>query len=54
MIDIPGKDALAAILGAVGAPPYVVLDIGGSADLNGDGLVRVSLDADGALVFEDV
>jgi len=54
MTDIPDQGALIEILKADGAPPHIILDIGGSADLNGDGLVKASLDADGALVFEDV
>lgn len=51
--QIPGADQLRELLAAENAPPRLILDIGGSADLNGDGLVAVSLDADGALVFED-
>lgn len=54
MTDIPDRDEIVTILSAPGAPPHIVLDIGGSADLNGDGLVRASLDADGGLVLEDV
>lgn len=53
MTDIPDQEALAAILAAPGAPPYILLDIGGSADLDGDGFVRASLDDVGALVIED-
>ncbi len=53
MADIPGQDAIIAILSADGAPPHIILDIGGSADLNGDGLVKASLDDAGALVLED-
>lgn len=48
-----GQDDLIAILSAEGAPPTITLDIGGSEDLDGDGIVTVSLDADGALIFED-
>lgn len=51
---IPGQDEIIAILSADGAPPHILLDIGGSADLNGDGVVRASLGADGGLVLEDV
>lgn len=50
---IPDHAALAAILSAPDGPPHMILDIGGSADLDGDGLVQVSLDGDGGLVFED-
>lgn len=50
---IPDHAALVAILSADGGPPHMILDIGGSADLDGDGLVTVSLDDDGGLVFED-
>lgn len=53
MAEIPDQDALIAILSADGAPPHIILDIGGSEDLNGDGLVKASLDAAGALVLED-
>lgn len=53
MADIPDHEAIIAILRADGAPPHIILDIGGSADLNGNGLVKASLDADGVLVFED-
>lgn len=54
MNEIPDQAALIQILSAPGEPPHIVLDIGGSADLDGDGLVRASLDATGALVMEDV
>ena len=50
---IPDHDALRAILAADGAPPHIILDIGGSADLYGYGLVKATLDDAGALVFED-
>jgi len=53
-MSIPDTAALVAILSAEGAPPYIVLDIGGSADLDGDGLVEVSLDDQGQLVQRDV
>ncbi|MDQ1174160.1 hypothetical protein QE430_002467 [Microbacterium testaceum] len=53
MDTLPGQDALVAILSADNAPPHVILDIGGSADLDGNGLVKARLDADGALVLED-
>lgn len=51
--QIPDHDAIRALLEAEGAPSSIVLDIGGSEDLNGDGLVSASLVA-GLLVFEDV
>lgn len=54
MSEIPGRDQIIEILRAEGAPLHVVLDIGGSADLNGDGLVRAFLDAQGELQIEDV
>ena len=50
---IPDHDALRAILAADGAPPHIILDIGGSADLYGYGLVKATLDDAGALDFED-
>lgn len=49
----PGQDQIIEILQTPGAPPYIILDIGGSADLNEDGAVKASLDADGQLVLED-
>lgn len=52
--EIPSHDQIRKILTAEGAPPYIVLDIGGSADLNGDGLVRAQIGIDGELDFEDV
>jgi hypothetical protein len=52
--EVPGQDELVAILSAEGAPPSIVLDIGGSADLDGDGLVEASLDDQGQLVLRDV
>ena len=53
-MSIPDHDQIRAILQAEGAPPRITLDIGGSEDLNGDGLVSVSLGEDGhELVFED-
>ncbi|MGN7969029.1 hypothetical protein [Microbacterium sp. 22296] len=52
--SIPGRDQIVEILKAEGAPPHIVLDIGGSADLNGDGLVRAFLDEHGELQIEDV
>jgi hypothetical protein len=51
---IPDHAALREALMAPGAPEYMILDIGGSADLNGDGLVRVELCTDGSLEFTDV
>ncbi len=51
--EIPDPEGLKAILGAPGAPPYIVLDIGGSADLNGDGFVRASLAENGELIVMD-
>lgn len=50
---IPDHEGLIEILSAEDAPPHIILDIGGSADLNGDGLVQVSLDEDGNLFFQD-
>ena len=51
--SIPDHAAIRAILNAPDGPPRVTLDIGGSADIDGDGVVTVRLDADGELVFED-
>lgn len=51
--SIPDHGAIKAILNDPSGPPRLTLDIGGSEDLDGDGLVTVSLDADGELVFED-
>lgn len=51
--EVPDHDALKAILAEEGTPPRITLDIGGSEDLNGNGLVNVSLGEDGELVFED-
>ena len=52
--DVPGHDEIRSILQAEGAPPRITLDIGGSDDLDGDGLVNVSLGDDGhELMFED-
>ena len=56
MVDpdsIPDHPAIKAILSDPQGPPRITLDIGGSEDLDGDGLVTVSLGADGELVFED-
>ena len=56
MVDpetIPDHAALKSLLSAPDGPPHMILDIGGSADLNGDGLVKVALDDVGDLVFED-
>lgn len=51
---LPGHDEIRNILQSEGAPPRITLDIGGSEDLDGDGLVTVSLGDDGhELVFED-
>lgn len=51
---LPGHDEIRSILQAEGAPPRITLDIGGSDDVDGDGLVTVSLGDDGdELVFED-
>lgn len=50
---IPDHAALVEILSAPDGPPRLTLDIGGSADLDGDGLVTVHLDDDGELIFED-
>lgn len=57
MVDptgVPSHEEVKSLLRAEGAPPYITLDIGGSADLDGDGLVRASLGPDGELIFEDV
>lgn len=51
---VPAHEELKQILNEPSAPPRLVLDLGGSKDLDADGLVSVSLDADGELVFEDV
>ena len=51
--ELPGADQIREILTADGAPPHIILDIGGSADIDGDGLVRARLDDAGELVFED-
>lgn len=51
--SIPGLDQIEVILKQDGAPPYVILDIGGSADLDGDGAVRVRLDDEGNVIVED-
>ncbi|QZD98611.1 hypothetical protein SEA_JEMERALD_23 [Microbacterium phage Jemerald] len=53
-MELPDHDALKAILSEEGAPPYIVLDIGGSEDLDGDGLVSVALTDAGELTFKDV
>jgi len=56
MVDpqsVPDHAAIKEILSKEDAPPRMILDIGGSEDLNGDGLVSVSLNDDGELVFED-
>lgn len=53
-MNLPGRDEIRSILQSEGAPPRITLDIGGSEDLDGDGLVNVSLGNDGhELVFED-
>lgn len=53
-MDIPDHDQIRSILQAEGAPPRITLDLGGSDDIDGDGLVNVSLgDDDHELVFED-
>ena len=53
-MTIPDHDQIREILTAEGAPPRITLDIGGSEDLNGDGLVNVRLGDDRhELVFED-
>lgn len=56
MVDpeaIPDHAALKSLLSAPDGPPRMTLDIGGSADLDGDGLVTVRLDDAGELIFED-
>lgn len=51
---LPGHDEIRRILQSEGAPPRITLDVGGSEDLDGDGLVTVSLGDDGhELAFED-
>lgn len=50
---IPDSAALIEILKSAGAPPRIMLDIGGSEDLDGDGVVYASLDEAGALLIED-
>lgn len=50
---IPDHAALRSILSAPDAPPRITLDIGGSKDIDGDGLVTVRLDDADELVFED-
>ena len=53
-MSIPDHDQIRTILTADGAPPRITLDIGGSDDLDGDGIVTVRLGDDGhELVFED-
>lgn len=51
--EIPSHDQIRAILSAEGAPPRITLDIGGSEDINGDGLVTAELDEDNNLIFKD-
>lgn len=51
--SIPDHEALRVLLSSPDAPPRLTLDIGGSEDVDGDGLVTVFLGADGELVFED-
>lgn len=52
--QIPDQAALRSILQAADAPPRIILDIGGSADIDGNGLVSARLAEDGfALIFED-
>ncbi|QNJ55967.1 hypothetical protein SEA_RASPUTIA_77 [Microbacterium phage Rasputia] len=51
--EIPGHDQIKEALLAEGAPPHFILDLKNSEDLNGDGMVKVSLGLDGELVFED-
>lgn len=51
---LPATDELVAILSAEGAPPSIILDIGGSEDLNGNGLVQASLDDQGQLALRDI
>ena len=56
MVDpdlVPDHAALKTILSDPAGPPQMTLDVGGSADLDGDGVVTVDLDADGELAFED-
>lgn len=48
MNHIPNQAALVETLKAEGAPPRLMLDIGGS-DIEGDGVIYVGLDADGNL-----
>lgn len=50
---VPDHEALKKILSAPDAPPRLTLDIGGSEDIDGDGIVTVRLDADDELVIED-
>lgn len=53
--SVPDHEGLIEILQAEGAPSRITLDIGGSADIDGDGLVAVRLSEDGkSLIFEDV
>lgn len=52
--EIPGHAELVALLSEPGAPPVLTLDIGGSEDINGNGLVQASLDGNGALILQDV
>lgn len=53
-MNVPGHDEIRRILQSEGAPPHMTLDIGGSEDVDGDGLVIVSLGEDGhELVFKD-
>lgn len=53
-MSIPDHGQIRSILQSEGAPPRITLDIGGSEDLDGDGLVNVHLGDDGhELVFEE-
>lgn len=54
MKTIPDHEQIRTILQSEGAPPRITLDIGGSDDLDCDGLVTVRLGDDGhELAFED-
>lgn len=51
--DLPNRHELIDVLSAEGAPPKITLDIGGSEDIDGDGIVTASLNEQGELILED-
>lgn len=46
---IPNQEALVEVLKADGAPPWIMLDVGGS-EFDGDGVIYVALGDEGELV----